>query len=572
MLGFLFVVIGCISVHAQVPSVCRDGGSNYLPIALPESWTNGSIDCFKEGALRPDIDSFPINNDTYILRENKCINYEAPFMYLLFGNDTVLLIDSGATVSFISLPIEQYVETLILHWCVKHGKEREDVDLVVAHTHSHQDHTAGDEQFKYKLFTSIVNTTIESISQFFKIDNWPNSIGSFDLDDRRHLAIVPIPGHEDTAIAFYDCATGLLFTGDTLLPGRLYISNFSANVESISRLVNFININRLNLTHIFGAHIEMTNQSTVDYPTGATYQPQERQLEMTLAHLHQLNNELQEQSKAGFNERHKAYYDAFIVDPNPSQLPPLTPDGRISEHGFILLPLDRTNYVWLSHKPMFRSPHDFQLVLLATIINSTISPVPLPTNISLLNNQWTLEPERWSLNNLINGNITSFSAKLFLGNSEQGGTYLCNITLQIIQPLLTVVQLNGSEVQPYQPLRYISYLQTNSTMSSKSFIHLYLLHQIRVQPDFDAIVHVVIDPANCTTDIDRTKLGNLLEQNGNEWAFHGITNDIGDRLTPASGVVRAQLLGDIYSTSCKMLVIEEIQCTIGPDFDEDCNV
>jgi len=63
-----------------------------------------------------------------------------------------------------------------------------------------------------------------------------------------------------------------------------------------------------------------------------------------------------------------------------------------------------------------------------------------------------------------------------------------------------------------------------------------------------------------------------LEQNGNEWAFHGIDNVIGYRLTGASGLVRAQLLGDIYSTTCKMQVIEEIQCTIGPDFYDDCNV
>ena len=572
MFVLLFIIVASISADAQNPFVCPDGGSNYLPVSLPKSWTNGSIDCFKTDALRPDIDSFLVNNDTYILRENKCINYEAPFMYLLFGNDTVLLIDSGATVSFISLPIQQYVETLILHWCIAHGKEREHVDLVVAHTHSHADHTAGDAQFEYKLFTTIVNTTIKSISKFFNITNWPNSIGSYELDSRRRLAIVPIPGHEDTAIAFFDCATGLLITGDTLLPGRLYISNFSANVESISRLVNFIDSNHLNLTYIFGAHIEMTNQSKVDYPTGATYQPAERQLDMSLEHLYQLNTELQEQSKAGFNQRHKAYYDAFIVDPNPSQLPPLPPDGRISEHGFVILPLDKINYVWLSHVPMFRSPHDFQIVLLATITNSTVTPVPLPTNISQLNNEWTIVPERWSLNNLINGNITSFTAQLYLGNSEQGGTYLCNITLKIIEPLLTVAQLNVSEVEPYQPLRYTSYLLTNSSVSSKTFIHLYLLHQIRVQPDFDAIAHVIIDPANCTTDLDRTKLSSLLEQNGNEWAFHGIPNDIGNRLTPGSGVVRAQLLGDIYSTSCKMSIVEEIQCTIGPDFDEDCNV
>jgi hypothetical protein len=41
---------------------------------------------------------------------------------------------------------------------------------------------------------------------------------------------------------------------------------------------------------------------------------------------------------------------------------------------------------------------------------------------------------------------------------------------------------------------------------------------------------------------------------------------------PASGLIRGQLLGDIYSTTCVMEVIEEIQFTFGPGFYEECNV
>ncbi|CAF0912574.1 unnamed protein product [Adineta steineri] len=572
MLLLFVILIGIVSSHLNDPFVCPSGYSTYLPVKLPTSLINGSINCFDKGATRPDLDIFPINNDTYILRENKCINYEAPFMYLLFSNDTVLLIDSGATVSFISLPIQQHVETLITHWCINNKKERADLELVVAHTHNHDDHTAGDIQFKYKLFTTIVNTSIEEVSRYFHLDNWPNTIGTYDLNNQRRLAIIPIPGHEDSSIAFYDCATGLLITGDSLLPGRLYIANFSANVESISRLVNFIESNRLNVTSILGAHIEMTQENTIDYPIGATYQPKERLLNMSLDQLHQLNNELQQQWKDGFSHRHKTYYDTFIFDPKPSELPPLPPNERISVHGFILLPLDKLGYVWISHKPMFRAPHDFQLTFLALITNSTVNPLPLPTNITQINSQWTIQPEQWSLNNLINGNITEFRTKLYTGNFEQSGRYLCDVTVNIIRPLLTVVQLNESEVEPYQPLRYSSYLLSNSTAITDKQIHFYLLHQIRAQPDFDSIVHVVINPANCTSDINRSELNNLLQQNGNEWAFHGIDNEIGTRLTRASGFVRAQLLGDIYSTVCTMYVIAEIQCTMGPDFYDTCDV
>ncbi|UJR33498.1 hypothetical protein I4U23_020943 [Adineta vaga] len=573
MLFILLITLTIVSAHQNNPFMCPDGYSNYLPVKLPSSWINGSANCFEKDATRPDLDIFAVNNDTYILRENKCINYEAPFMYLLFGNDTVLLIDSGATVSFVSLPIQQHVETLILHWCVAHKKAREDVELVVAHTHNHDDHTAGDAQFQYKLFTTVVGTNVTEVSRFFQLDDWPNTIGSYPLDSQRQLAIIPIPGHENASIAFYDCATGLLITGDSLLPGRLYIGNFSANVDSISRLVNFIESNRINVTSILGAHIEMTQQNTTDYPKGATYQPKERLLNMSLEQLHQLNNELQQQWKDGFNHRHKVYYDTFIFDPKPSELPPLTPGERVSVHGFIILPLDQLGYVWISHKPMFRAPHDFQLAFLGLVTNSTVNPLPLPTNITQLSNQFTIEPlQQWSLNDLINGNITNFRTKLYTGNFEQGGRYLCDVTINIIRPLLTVVQLNETEVESYQPVSYSSYLLSNSTLTTDNRIHVYLLHQIRVQPDFDSIVHATINPADCTTDIDRNQLSNLLQQNGNQWAFPGIENDIGDRLTRASGSVRAQLLGDIYNTICKINVVAEIQCTIGPDFYEDCNV
>jgi hypothetical protein len=194
---------------------------------------------------------------------------------------------------------------------------------------------------------------------------------------------------------------------------------------------------------------------------------------------------------------------------------------------------------------MFDTPLDFQLVFLATIERLSFSMKKT--------DQWIIESYELSLNNLINGNISSFQTKLYTGIS---GNYLSDITINVIQPFLSIMKLNFSEIEPYQPLRYISYLVSNTNQSQ---IHLYLLHQIRVQPDFDAVVHVIINPLNCTTYIEQNKLNNLLEQNGNEWAFPGIDNNVLHRLI--SGQVRGQLLGDIYSTVCTMQIIKEIQCS-----------
>ena len=107
-------------------------------------------------------------------------------------------------------------------------------------------------------------------------------------------------------------------------------------------------------------------------------------------------------------------------------------DGRIAEHGFIVLPSSTSGLVWISHKPVFCSPHEFQLVFMANVTSPNVISLPLPTNISLLQNQWTILPHPWSLNNLLNKNFSTFSAQLFVGNFEQDGQYFCNITLNIV--------------------------------------------------------------------------------------------------------------------------------------------
>ena len=539
-LFWMMLIIGEISAKFHCPKSLRSS------IRLPNRSISGAKNCFQRNTRQRDVDIFAVNNETFILRENKCINYEAPFMYLLFGYSRVLLIDSGATISTNSFPIQRHVENLIFQWCRKNQKQRKDLQLIVAHSHNHRDHTAGDGQFQYQPFTTVVGTSLEEVTRFFRLDNWPHSIASYALDNQRYLAVIPIPGHEESSLAFYDCATGLLLTGDSLYPGRLYISKFSDYVQSISRLKTFIQSNDLYLTAILGTHIEMTNRARIDYPTGATYQPSERQLDMSFKHLEQLNDELQSQWKNGFSRRHRAYYKAFIVEPNRLELPPLPSNERLSNHRFLLIEREQFDEVWISYQPMFKTSVDFQIVFHARIDHSTSRFLS-----SSRNDRWFIESVPISLNNLINGHLSSFQAKFDLKNHEK---YL---TINPLQTFLTIHSVNASEIEPYHPLRYISYL---SSTISQSQIELFLLHQIRVLPDFDAIVRVMINPSNCTSDLLRNQLHDLLKQDGNEWAFHGLENNVSHRLTNSSTDVRAQLLGDIHSTICTMTIIEEIQC------------
>ena len=104
------------------------------------------------------------------------------------------------------------------------------------------------------------------------------------------LDIVPIPGHQAGSIAIYDRRTGILLTGDTVYPGRLYVRDGEAFRASVRRLVAFTE--EKPVAHVLGTHIENTRTPYVDYPEGTSYQPDEHVLELGRAHLLELQDAL----------------------------------------------------------------------------------------------------------------------------------------------------------------------------------------------------------------------------------------------------------------------------------------
>ena len=252
---------------------------------LSEQWIHGSASCYTN--TDPAIQVHPYNENLTILRQSKCINYEAPFIYLFFGETRAIMFDTGATKSAIRFPIQKTIEKLLVeHYGVA---ERANIQLVVAHTHGHGDHVAGDSQFEDKANTTVVGITASAVSKFFGLTSWPEGSAEFDLGGRI-LQIVPIPGHEDSHIAVYDQQTGILISGDTLYPGRLYIRDWAAYRESVARLTAFLADKEV--THVLGAHIEMSTTPGVDYPVGTTYQPSEHDLPLTKDTLDLLNTRL----------------------------------------------------------------------------------------------------------------------------------------------------------------------------------------------------------------------------------------------------------------------------------------
>lgn len=268
-----------------------------------QKWIHGSADC----SVNTDdpIQVIQYNSNTWILRQNKCTHFEAPFMYLFLGKEKALLTDTGATKEEEKFPLYKTVRGLIDNWDKEHNTS---LDLVVLHTHNHGDHKAADAQFDNKAKTTVVGLLPEEIASFFNISNWPDENATIDLGDRK-LDIIPIPGHQESSVAVYDRNTQIMLTGDTFYPGRLYVADWASFKSSISKLVKFTEANPV--SYILGNHIEMSVNAGKDYPMGSKYHPEEQSLALDVTDLQELHEAL---NKIGGTPK-REIHDKFIIFP-----------------------------------------------------------------------------------------------------------------------------------------------------------------------------------------------------------------------------------------------------------------
>ena len=143
-------------------------------------------------ATDPPLQVLRYDDQTFILRQSKAVHYEAPFIFLLVGEERALLLDTGATADPSLFPLRATVDGLI-----------GDRELVVAHTHSHGDHVAGDGQFAGRPATTVVGHAPDEVRAFFGFPDWPDAVVEFDLGGRV-LEAIGAPGHHAAAVAFYD--------------------------------------------------------------------------------------------------------------------------------------------------------------------------------------------------------------------------------------------------------------------------------------------------------------------------------------------------------------------------------
>jgi len=280
------------------------------PVAKPldVQWIHGSPS--SKHNTDPDLQIYWYDENTAILRQNKAIDYEAPFLFLLFGQERAVLLDTGATASPDFFALRRIVDGLIDTWLDRNP--RSDYGLLVIHTHGHGDHVAGDDQFADRPDTVLVKADKDDAWEFFGFSSDADAIRPVDLGGRVLLAFTT-PGHHSAAVTFYDPWTGILFTGDTVYRGRLYIVDWAAFSHSIDRLIEFCATHPV--THVIGCHIEMTRQPCVDYPVRTSYQPDEPPLEMTVAHLTAVRAALDDVGP----EPEQRAFDDFILWPEDDE-------------------------------------------------------------------------------------------------------------------------------------------------------------------------------------------------------------------------------------------------------------
>ena len=284
-----FVVALCLAL-AATPALAK---GPFQP------WINGTE------ASEPQTQAQRYDADTYVIRQSVKTNFEAPFLYLLFGKDRALLLDTGAG----GLRIRPAVDAAIAQWLAEH--HRASIPLVVAHTHGHGDHHQGDDEFRDRPDTTVVGLAPEEVAAFFRIEDWPRQVVAFDLGDRV-LDVIPTPGHQPAHIIIYDRRTRLLLTGDTLYPGRLYVpvNRFGDFRDSIDRVVAFTGRHRV--AWALGAHIEMTRTPGRDLPEGTAH-PDEHVLELPYSELLELQAAVHRMGEQAVRDVHPD----FIIVPIP---------------------------------------------------------------------------------------------------------------------------------------------------------------------------------------------------------------------------------------------------------------
>ncbi len=273
-----------------------------------------------------------------------------------------------------------------------------------------------------------------------------------------------MPRQVRARVPFSDTCPGALLSGDTLHPGLLTSRDWPDYRASVGRLAAFARSHPV--TTVLGAHIEMTRRPGRMYLLESPYQPEEHALELKPAHIAELDAACR--SLGDF--RQDDVHGDFILQ---RLLPPST--DRASTHGMLVVGGAR---VFLSHLPMFHSPHDYQLIFEAGLPAEAHHAYQADRRRSG-ERLYTLAPtEAWVLPEQVQEGKT-FSADLYRGHFERGGV-----------PILKGVPVTVKRVLHFRKFEPGSKPDPAAWIAFGSGKERFLAHRVEGAPDMDQVVQV----------------------------------------------------------------------------------
>ena len=236
------------------------------PGNLRFTWIHGSVSAKANTDVRIQVHRY--NEHTYILRQNPAIHWEAPFMYLLMGNERAVLLDTGATEEEEFFPLRETVDKVLRRWSSAQNVEMP--ELLVLPLGSDQSQTAALAQFANKPYTTVMAPG--SGERASLVTQQQLDLGG------RVLSVIPTPGLDASSITLYDPWSDLLLTGNAFYPGRLVIRDFQAYRNTLNSLVQLMYEEPV--SYVFGGRIEMTSRPGLDHRLRSNYRPGEHSLQL----------------------------------------------------------------------------------------------------------------------------------------------------------------------------------------------------------------------------------------------------------------------------------------------------
>lgn len=149
-------------------------------------------------------------------------------------------------------------------------------------------------------------------------------------------------------------------------------------------------------------------------------------------------------------------------------------------HGMLMV---GGNTIYLSHLPMFHSPHEYQAIVEADLGEAGGTIYREDRKSHPTENVYTLQPQEKFVLPVMIQNPTTFPAKIYRGHFERGGTAIAE---SVPVKITKVIYFKKFETNARKPAGLYYILFGNSREQ-------FVAHLITAKPDFDQVLRVKVD-------------------------------------------------------------------------------